>query len=317
LAQYLVTGGAGFIGSNLVRYLLERKDEVRVLDNFSTGKRQNLEEVADRIELIEGDLCDAEVTDRAVRGVNFVLHQAAIPSVPRSVEAPLESHSANATGTLILLEAARRAKVKRLVYASSSSVYGANETLPKQETMQTEPMSPYAVAKLAAEHYCMVYHRLYGLETVALRYFNVFGPRQDPSSPYSGVISQFIDAIGSGSSPVIYGDGEQTRDFTFVENVAQANLAACAAGEGAGRAYNIGCAKRFSINELWATMTRLAGVDRKADHKESRAGDVRHSLADVSRAEQLLGYVPRVAFADGLERTLRFYGVLKDQRGGS
>jgi UDP-glucose 4-epimerase len=315
LAKYLVTGGAGFIGSNLVRYLLDRQDVVRVLDNFSTGKRQNLEEVADRIELVEGDLCDAGVTEQAVQGMDFVLHQAAIPSVPRSVEFPLESHAANATGTLILLEAARRAKVKRLVYASSSSVYGANETLPKQETMQTEPMSPYAVAKLAAEHYCLVYHRLYGLETVALRYFNVFGPRQDPSSPYSGVISQFIEAINSETSPVIYGDGEQTRDFTFVDNVAQANLAACASSKGAGRAYNIGCAKRFSINELWANMSRLAGLDREAEHKESRAGDVRHSLADVSRAKEFLDYVPRVDFIDGLEHTLRFYGVLSGQRG--
>ena len=316
MAKYLVTGGAGFIGSNLVRCLLDRQDEVRVLDNFSTGKRQNLEEVADRIELIEGDLCDSGVTEQAVRGVDFVLHQAAIPSVPRSVEAPLESHTANATGTLILLEAARRAKVKRLVYASSSSVYGANETLPKQETMQTEPMSPYAVAKLAAEHYCMVYHRVYGLETVALRYFNVFGPRQDPSSPYSGVISQFIEAIKSESAPVIFGDGEQTRDFTFVENVAQANLAACASSKGAGRAYNIGCAKRFSLNELWSSMARLAGVDREPVHQETRAGDVRHSLADVSRAKEFLGYVPRVDFIDGLERTLCFYGVMKDERGG-
>jgi UDP-glucose 4-epimerase len=311
VALYLVTGGAGFIGSNLVRHLLERGDDVRVLDNFSTGKRETLQEIADRIELVEGDLCDTDKVQQAVDQVDYILHQAALPSVPRSVEHPMESHSSNATGTLTLLEAARDAKVRRLVYASSSSAYGANETLPKQESMLTDPMSPYAVAKLAAEHYCLVFHRLYGLETVALRYFNVFGPRQDPNSPYSGVISQFIDAIRSDKSPVIYGDGGQTRDFTYIDNVTQANLAACHAGKGLGNAYNIGCGTAFSVKELWESMAALAGVRLSVEHREPRPGDVRHSLADIARAQRELGYEPSVGFAEGLEKTLDFYGVLR------
>jgi UDP-glucose 4-epimerase len=223
----------------------------------------------------------------------------------------MESHAANATGTLTLLQAARDAKVRRLVYASSSSAYGANETLPKQESMLTEPLSPYAVAKLAAEHYCLVFHRLYGLETVALRYFNVFGPRQDPNSPYSGVISQFIDAIKSCKSPVIFGDGGQTRDFTYIDNVTQANLAACHSGKGVGGAFNIGCGKSFSVKELWESMAALAGAHTTAEHREPRPGDVRHSLADITRAKEDLGYDPRVDFAEGLKRTLDFYGVLR------
>jgi len=256
---YLVTGGAGFIGSCLVRQLLEKGEKVRVLDNLSTWRESNLEEVRADIEFLKGDLCDPPVVQEAVRGVDFVFHEAAIPSVPRSVDQPLESHAANATGTLVLLRAARDGGVRRLVYASSSSVYGANEELPKRESLRPEPLSPYAVAKLAAEQYCMVFHRLYGLETVALRYFNVFGPRQDPSSHYSGVVSRFIDAIVSGSRPTIYGDGEQTRDFTYVENVADMNLTACHEPRAAGRVYNVGCGERTSLNELWKVMAAASG----------------------------------------------------------
>ena len=309
MGLYLVTGGAGFIGSCLVRQLLARGEKVRVLDNLSTGKESNLAEVRADIELLEGDLCEPPVVQRAVRGVDFVFHEAAIPSVPRSIDRPLESHAANATGTLMLLHSAREARVRRLVYASSSSVYGASEELPKRESLRPEPLSPYAVSKLAAEQYCMVFHCLHGLETVALRYFNVFGPRQDPSSHYSGVVSRFIDAIVSGKRPVIYGDGEQTRDFTYVENVADANLTACHVPQAAGRVYNVGCGQRTSLNQLWEIMARLAGSNMKPVYESERAGDVRHSQADITRAAEELGYRPRVSLSEGLERSLSFYGA--------
>jgi nucleoside-diphosphate-sugar epimerase len=311
---YLVTGGAGFVGSYLVRFLLERGERVRVLDNLSTGKRENLSEVEGSIELVVGDLCSESDVARACEGVDFVLHEGAIPSVPRSVAEPMESHASNATGTLQLLRAAQAARVKRLVYASSSSVYGANPELPKVETMRTEPLSPYAVAKLTAEHYAVVFHRLYGLPTVSLRYFNVFGPRQDPSSPYSGVVSRFIEAITAGEAPTIHGDGEQTRDFTYVENVARANFAACHRAEAAGGVYNIGCSSRISVNDLWRTMANLAGSDLEPRHEPPRAGDVPHSLADISSARRALGYEPAVDFREGLRRTLDFYGVLPERR---
>jgi len=304
---YLVTGGAGFIGSCLVRQLLARGEKVRVLDNLSTGKESNLAEVRADIELLEGDVCEPLVVHRAVRGVDFVFHEAAIPSVPRSIDRPLESHAANATGTLILLHSAREARVRRFVYASSSSVYGASEELPKRESLRPEPLSPYAVSKLAAEQYCMVFHRLHGLETVALRYFNVFGPRQDPSSHYSGVVSRFIDAIVSGKRPVIYGDGEQTRDFTYVENVTDANLVACHAPQAAGRVYNVGCGQRTSLNQLWEVMAKLSGSNMKPVYESERAGDVRHSQADITRAAEELGYLPRISLSEGLERSLSFY----------
>lgn len=307
MSSYLVTGGAGFVGSYLVRFLLERGETVRVLDNFSTGKRANLDEVEGRIDVIEGDVNASEAVSEAVRGVEFVLHQAAIPSVPRSVEQPMESHEANATGTLALLLAARGAGVRRLVYASSSSVYGANPELPKVETMRTEPLSPYAVSKLAAEHYCMIFHELYGLETVALRYFNVFGPRQDPSSPYSGVVSRFIDAISSGAAPTIHGDGEQTRDFTYVENVARANYAACHEAAAVGGVYNIGCQRRISVNELWDTMAELTNTRVEPKRAPARSGDVPHSLADISAARRDLGFEPSIGVREGLEKTLSFY----------
>jgi UDP-glucose 4-epimerase len=278
-----------------------------VLDNFSTGKRENLDEVAADVELVEGDLNDAEAVAKAVRDMEFVLHEAAIPSVPRSVENPIESHEANASGTLVLLQAARNAGVGRLVYASSSSVYGANPELPKVESMRTEPLSPYAVAKLAAEHYCMVFHKLYGLETVALRYFNVFGPRQDPNSPYSGVVSRFIDAIISDTAPTIHGDGEQTRDFTYVDNVARANFAACHETAAAGGVYNIGCQKRISVNDLWNTMAELTGSHLEPKREPARSGDVPHSLADISAARRDLGLDPKIGVREGLEKTLSFY----------
>ncbi len=316
MGLYLVTGGAGFIGSCLVRQLLNRGEQVRVLDNFSTGKEANLEEVESKIELVRADLCDLDAAQQAVEGVDYVLHQAAIPSVPRSVDRPLESHAANATGTLVLLDAARRAKVRRLVYASSSSVYGANEELPKKESMRPEPLSPYAIAKLSAEQYCMAFHRLYGLETVALRYFNVFGPRQDPTSNYSGVISRFIDALVGGKAPTIHGDGEQTRDFTYVDNVAEANLAACHSPRAAGRVYNIGCNTRTSVNQLWKIMADLTGSKMEPVHEPARAGDVPHSQADVHRAAEELGYQPRINLLDGLERSLRYYGALDPSQSG-
>jgi UDP-N-acetylglucosamine/UDP-N-acetyl-alpha-D-glucosaminouronate 4-epimerase len=316
LATYLVTGGAGFIGSHLVRFLLERGDRVRVLDNFSTGKEENLAEVAASVELVRGDLASDADLKAAVAGVDYVMHQAAIPSVPRSVEAPLESHEANATGTLRLLRAAAAASVRRVVYASSSSVYGANPALPKVESMPTEPLSPYAVSKLAGELYASVFHRLYGLETVSLRYFNVFGPRQDPSSPYSGVVSRFIEAIASKTPPTIQGDGEQSRDFTYVENVARANFAACHRPEAAGGVYNIGCSDRITVNLLWKSMAELAGSALEPRFTPPRSGDVPHSLADISRARKDLGYDPSVGFREGLERTLSYYHLLLD-RGGA
>ncbi len=307
-----MTGGAGFIGSHLVRFFLERGERVRVLDNFSTGKRENLAEVEGKIELVQGSLSSPSDVEAAVDGVDFVLHQAAIPSVPRSVEFPLESHESNATGTLLLLRRAAEAGVRRLVYASSSSVYGANPTLPKVESMPTEPLSPYAVSKLSAEHYAVVFHRLYGLETVCLRYFNVFGPRQDPDSPYSGVVSRFIDAIASGSRPIIHGDGEQTRDFTYVKNVALANFAATESSEAAGSVYNIGCATRVSVNELWRVMAELSGSDLEPRYAPARSGDVPHSLADIGRARKDLAYEPAIDLREGLRRTLSYYGVLRD-----
>ena len=307
MSLYLVTGGAGFVGSYLVRFLLDRDEDVRVLDNFSTGKRENLAEVESRIDIVEGDLNDPAALSRAVSGVDYVFHEAAIPSVPRSVDEPVESHEANATGTLSLLCASKEAGVRRLVYASSSSVYGANPELPKVETMRPEPLSPYAVAKLAAEHYCTVFRQLYGLETVSLRYFNVFGPRQDPNSPYSGVVSRFIDAVRSSVPPTIYGKGDQTRDFTYVENVAQANFAACHETSAAGGVYNIGCQKRISLNELWATIADLKSSKLEPSYASVRAGDVPHSLADISAARGDFGFDPQIDVREGLKRTLEFY----------
>jgi nucleoside-diphosphate-sugar epimerase len=301
---YLVTGGAGFIGSALVRRLLERGEQVRVVDNFSTGLRSNLEEVRDRIELIEGDLADRAVAERAAAGVDYVLHQAAIPSVPRSIENPIASNHANITATLNLLVAARDVGVKRFVYASSSSVYGDTEVLPKVETMPENPISPYALTKLTGEKYCVIFHRTYGLPTVSLRYFNVFGPRQNPDSPYSGVISRFVSAALDAKRPVVHGDGAQSRDFTYVENAVQANLLACSAEGVAGKVFNVGTGERSSLNDVLRVLASITGRSLDPEHIAARAGDVRHSLADIEQARRLLGYEVKVRFAEGLQRTV-------------
>ena len=306
MASYLITGGAGFIGSNIVETLLQRGDRVRVLDNFSTGKRENIKPFLDRIELIEGDIRSYHIVREAVDGVDFVLHQAALPSVPRSVKDPITSNEVNVTGTLNILDAARDARVKRLVYASSSSIYGDLDTLPKTEDMLPKPLSPYAVSKLAGEKYCQSFTRLYGMETVSLRYFNVFGPRQDPYSQYSAVIPKFVDLIRAGQPPLVHGDGEQSRDFTFVANVVQANLLACEQGleDLAGEVFNIACGKRITINMLIKTINELTGMQVEAQYAAPRSGDVKHSLANIGKARQFLGYEPGIDLREGLERVI-------------
>ncbi|MHC5034607.1 MAG: SDR family oxidoreductase [Planctomycetota bacterium] len=308
MSTYLVTGGAGFIGSHIVDALLAEGHRVRVLDNFATGRRENLAHVMDKIELIEGDVRDQEAVHRAVQGAEYVLHQAALPSVPRSIKDPLATHEVNATGTLNILLAARESGVKRVVYASSSSVYGDTPELPKREDMTPRPKSPYAVSKLAGEHYCQAFWEAYGLETVCLRYFNVFGPRQAPDSPYAAVIPLFISALLNGGRPRIYGDGEQTRDFTFVANVVQANLLAATAPEAAGAVCNVACGKRTSLLALLTMLGEL--VDKTPDPvcEDPRPGDVRHSLASIEQAGHSLGYEPRETLQDGLRRTCLLFG---------
>ena len=303
MANYLVTGGAGFIGSHLTEELVRRGHHVRVVDSLITGRRRNLDHIQG-VEFVEGDLADAAVAARAVAGVDYVLHEAAIPSVPRSVTDPVTSNRANITSTLNVLVAARDAGVKRLVYAGSSSAYGDTPTLPKREDMPVNPLSPYALQKLVGEQYGQMFTRLYGFETVTTRYFNVFGPRQDPSSPYSGVISLFASALLEGRQPVIYGDGEQTRDFTYVANVVDGVLRCCEAAGAAGEVMNVATGGRISLNELLQTMNRLLGTDIKPIYKEPRLGDVRDSQADISKAKRILGYQPSVAFEEGLRRTL-------------
>src|SRR5262245_45024420 len=300
---YLVTGGAGFIGSHIAAELLRRGERVRIADSFITGKRENLTHLTG-VELVEGDLADFAVAERAVAGIDYVLHQAAIPSVPRSVEDPITSNRANIDASLNVLVAARDAKVRRLVYAGSSSAYGNAPTLPKVETMGTAPLSPYALQKLVAEQYCQMFTTLYGLETVTIRYFNVFGPRQDPSSPYSGVISLFIRALVEGRQPTIYGDGGQTRDFTYVANVVDGVLSACTAPKASGEVINVACGIRISLNELLRVMSGIVGTSVQPMYKEERAGDVRDSQADISKAQELLGYTPTVALDEGLRHTL-------------
>ena len=303
MSSYLVTGGAGFIGSHLTEELVRRGHRVRVVDSLITGKRRNLEHIPN-VEFVEGDLADMDVAARAIAGVEYVLHQAAIPSVPRSVKDPVTSNRANIDASLNVLVAARDAGVKRVVYAGSSSAYGDTETLPKREDMPTKPLSPYALQKLVAEQYCQMFTRLYGLETVTVRYFNVFGPRQDPSSPYSGVISLFSTALLEGRQPTIYGDGEQTRDFTYVANVVDGVLRACEAPKASGEVINVACGTRISLNTLLETMNRIVGTDIKALYKEARAGDVRDSQADITKAKNLLGYAPTVDLETGLRHTL-------------
>jgi len=307
LERYLVTGGGGFIGSHIVEALVKQGAAVRVLDNFSTGQRENLAPFANDIELVEGDLRDDEAVQRAVKSVTYVLHQGALPSVPRSVNEPLISHACNATGTLNLLLACREAGVQRVVYASSSSVYGDSVELPKRETMVQKPKSPYAVSKLAAEQYCQAFYQVYGLETVALRYFNVFGPRQDPNSPYAAVIAKFIASMLRGEAPVLQGDGLQSRDFTYVANNVRANLLAAKAQGAAGQVFNIACGQRYTLLDLVESLNRILGTAIKPIHSESRAGDVRHSEADIQAARICLGYAPEVDFHEGLARTVAWY----------
>jgi UDP-glucose 4-epimerase len=309
MATYLVTGAAGFIGSTLVRALLAQGGEVVGFDNLSTGKPENLEGVLDRIQFHEADLLDLDAVHRACRGVDYVFHEAAIPSVPRSVKDPLGSNQANVDGTVNLLVAARDAKVKRVIYAASSSAYGDTPTLPKREDMLPRPISPYATAKLASEYYMTSFYRCYGLETVCLRYFNVFGPRQDPSSPYSGVLAKFITQMLDGEAPTIFGDGKQSRDFTYVDNVVEANLLACSAqgSEVAGRLFNVATAQRTDLYQTFLILKKLTGYSGEVKYGSERAGDVKHSLADISLAEQHLGYRPKVNFEEGLSRTVAWY----------
>lgn len=305
--RYLITGGAGFIGSNIALELIKRGEQVRILDNFSTGRRENLEPLRGQIDLIEGDIRDFWTVAETMVGVDYVLHQAALPSVVRSVKNPLTSNAVNIDGTLNVLEAARQAGVKRVVCASSSSVYGESPTLPKVETMKLDPLSPYAVTKLTCEGYCRVYYRLYGLETVALRYFNIFGPHQDPNSQYSAVIPRFVKAILMGQQPVIYGDGEQSRDFTFIGNAVSANLKACTAAKAPGKVFNIACGERFTLNQTLEFIQQILGRTTAARHVDPRPGDIRHSLADISAAKADLGYTVDFDFKSGLKETVTWF----------
>jgi UDP-N-acetylglucosamine/UDP-N-acetyl-alpha-D-glucosaminouronate 4-epimerase len=307
--RILVTGGGGFIGSHLVERLLRDGHEVRVLDNFATGRRENLLGFDGEFELVEGDLQSYERAHTAVRGCEAVLHQAALPSVPRSIQDPLTSNASNVVGTLNILLAARDSDVRRVVYASSSSVYGQNAELPKREHMPAEPIAPYAVAKLAGEGYCRSFFHVYGIETVALRYFNVFGPRQDPLSQYAAVIPNFITAFLRVEPPLVFGDGEQSRDFTYIDNVIDANLLAIDAEGVVGETFNIACGERITLNRMLADLRELSGRDLEATYEDSRPGDIRHSLADISHAEERLGYRPAVDFREGLSRTYEHYAA--------
>jgi UDP-N-acetylglucosamine/UDP-N-acetyl-alpha-D-glucosaminouronate 4-epimerase len=302
---YLVTGGAGFIGSNIAEALVRRGHRVRVLDDFSTGRRENLADLG--VEVVEGDLRDAATVRRAVAGVDGVFHQAALRSVPRSVDDPLSSNEVNVTGSLVLLLACREARVRRLVYASSSSVYGDDPTLPKVETLPTQPISPYAVSKLAAEHYCQTFARLYGLETVSLRYFNVFGPRQNPESKYSAVIPRFLVQALAGEPLEVHGDGEQSRDFTYIDNVVQANVLAMTTPGVSGEVFNVACGTRHSLLAIADAIAGFLGRQLARNHVAARAGDVRHTQADIGKAERLLGYRPAVDFATGMRRTCEYF----------
>ncbi len=309
MALYLITGAAGFIGSSLARAILAQGDQVRGVDNFSTGKRENLTDILDRIDFRQADITDADAMHRACAGVDFVFHEAAIPSVPKSVLDPLGSNRANVDGTVNLLVAARDAKVKRVIYAASSSAYGDTPTLPKHEAMKPDPISPYAVAKLAGEHYMVSFYRCYGLETVCLRYFNVFGPRQDPSSPYSGVLAKFITLMLRGEQPTIFGDGEQSRDFTYIDNVVNGNLLACKApaSQVAGQVINLATGDRTTLNETFKLLCGLTNYSGKPKYEAERGGDIKHSLADIAKAEAALGYKPSVNFQEGLRKTVEWY----------
>ncbi len=313
MARYLITGIAGFIGSSIARELLRRGDTVVGIDDFSTGRRENLEGLSP-LDFREASILDEAALRDACRGVDYVFHEAAIPSVPRSVEDPAGTSAVNMNGTLNVLIAARDAGVKRVVYAASSSVYGDTPTLPKIESMNPNPISPYAVAKLTGEYFLQSFHRIYGLETAALRYFNIFGPKQHPSSPYSGVFAKFITAMLEGRTPTIFGDGEQSRDFTYIDNAVHANLLACAAPAAnvAGKVFNVATGRRVTLNEAYAVLKTLTGFSGEPNYEAERTGDVKHSLADISRAQQAFGYSVQVEFEEGLRRTVQWYaGELK------
>jgi nucleoside-diphosphate-sugar epimerase len=309
MSVYLVTGAAGFIGSSLCRTLIDMGDSVRGIDNFVTGKPENIAGFRSQMDFREADLLDVEALRDACSGVDYILHEAAIPSVPKSVADPVGSHRANIEGTLNLLMAARDAKVKRIVYAASSSAYGETPTLPKREDMSPSPISPYAVQKLCGEQYMTSFYRVYGLETVSLRYFNVFGPYQDPSSQYSGVLAKFCTQMLKGETPTIYGDGEQSRDFTFIDNTVKGNILAAKAPEEkvAGRCFNLATGRRTTLNEVVEVLRGITGYQGEVRYEEPRNGDIRHSLADISEAEKLMGYSPEVDFEEGLRRTVDWY----------
>ena len=309
MALFLITGIGGFIGSSIARALLARGEQVRGVDNFSTGNRENVAEILDRIDLREADIADLEAMHLACAGVDFIFHEAAIPSVPKSVLDPLASNRANVDGTVNVLVAARDAKVKRVIYAASSSAYGDTPTLPKHEAMAPDPISPYAVAKLASERYMISFYRCYQLETVCLRYFNVFGPRQDPSSPYSGVLARFIMQMLRGEQPTIFGDGEQSRDFTYIDNVVEGNLLACKApaNKVAGEVFNVATGRRITLNETFKVLQGLTSYSGQPKYEAERGGDIKHSLADIAKAKAALGYNPKVDFEEGLRRTVEWY----------
>ncbi len=311
MGKYLVTGGAGFIGSHIATALAARGDSVRVLDNMSTGTQKNLAHI-DHVELIEGDLLDRSAVDRAVDGVEVVFHQAALASVPRSVEKPLDTHAACVTGTLNILDAARQSGVRRVVYAGSSSAYGNQPFMSKREIDLPAPLSPYAAAKFAGESYCQAFTATYGLETVVIRYFNVFGPRQDPKSEYSAVIPIFVTAMLAGKQPTVYGDGHQSRDFTYIDNVVAGNLAAAQADGASGRVFNVACGQQFSLLDLIHSVNRVLGTKIDPLFAEPRAGDVRESLADITAAREILGYEPSIGFEEGLQRSIDYYRSLSN-----
>ena len=316
MTNFLVTGGAGFIGSNLVLALLNRGDRVRVLDNFSTGRRENIRfpdlpgDLMANLEVLEGDIADLSTCRQATEGIQYVLHQAAIPSVPRSVELPLESNRANIDGTLNLLVAARDAGVKRLIFASSSAIYGNAPGFPRKETIRPEPLSPYAVQKMTAEHYLRVFYELYGLETVSLRYFNVFGPHQNPNSDYAAVIPLFIKAFLTGTQPTVFGDGEQSRDFTYVDNVVHGNLLAAEAGDAPGKTMNLACGGQLTLNQLLGLLKKITGSDVEAVYTDPRPGDVRHSWADITLSEKILNYRTQVPLEEGLRKAVDYFGAV-------
>ncbi len=307
MAVYVVTGGGGFIGSHIVEELLRRNEIVRVIDNFSTGKWENVEPFEGGAEIIEADIAEGKNLPRFLEGADYVIHQAAIPSVPKSILDPVKSHHANVNGTLQLLNASREADVKRVVYASSSSVYGDSPTLPKHEGMMPNPLSPYGAQKLFAEIYCQVFSRAYGLDTVSLRYFNVFGPRQDSTSQYSGVLALFIPAVLQSKRPTIYGDGLQSRDFTYVQNVVEANLLACTVPGVAGQVFNVACGDRITVNSMLQQINKITGKDIAPIYADPRPGDIKHSQADITRAKEHLGYQPKISFEEGLRNTIEWY----------